>query len=270
MLQLSIAIITWNSARHIRECLESVLESTTHLSHEIILVDNGSTDQTREILTSYQELPQLRTIFLPANLGVAGGRNRCIREAQGKYIWLLDVDTVVNQEAVHTMFTYMEAHPECGICGCKLINRYGMVQDSCRRLPSLSYKINNVLSSILNKYSLFAVLQKKIDDKNQTQFYRKEIAAPDPVEVEYLIGACQMIRREVIAEVGELDEHIFYGSEDADYCLRASRKGWKIIFLPTVCFVHDYQQITNRKIISKMGFIHAKSLFYFFRKHKRF
>lgn len=105
---------------------------------------------------------------------------------------------------------------------------------------------------------------------NEGQFYHAAMAGDNAFEVEYVIGACQLIRREVISDVGYLDDNIFYGPEDADYCLRARLAGWKIVYLPYVSFMHDYQQMTNKRLFSKMSFIHLKSLIYFFIKHKRF
>ena len=102
----------------------------------------------------------------------------------------------------------------------------------------------------------------------KTQFYRDRFDEKQGFEVEYVIGACQMIRREAFKEVGLLDEHIFYGPEDADFCIRLHQKGWKIYFLPYVSIIHEYQQISRKKFFSKMSYIHLKGLLYFFWKHK--
>lgn len=270
MTELSIILITWNSERFVSDCLASVFESSKHISREIILVDNGSTDTTRQLIEPYTRFPEFTFIPKSKNSGVAKARNIGIQQAKGQYIWLLDIDTIVNQEAVTALMNFISVNKVCGICGCKLMNSRNEIQDSCRKYPSLRYKILNVLGSILAKCNLAKELENPINRLNRTQFYRKQMNEATPFEVEYIIGACQLIRKEVIGQIGLLDEHIFYGPEDADFCLRAREKGWKIVYLPAVSFLHEYQQITSKRLFSYMSWIHTKALFYFFWKHKRF
>lgn len=268
MEKISIILLTWNAEYYFKNCLNSVLESSKELNREILIIDNGSTDTTVQLIQSY--LPSDEIIFIANknNEGVAKARNIGLKHAKGEYIWFLDIDTVVNPESVYAMIDYMNNHPDCGICGCKLINSAGEVQDSCRKYPSFRYKLNNVLSSFLAKLPFTNTLKNNIDNENQSQFYRKEMLSLTPFGVEYIIGACQLIRKEVVDQVGYLDEHIFYGPEDADFCLRAHQKGWKVVYLPQVSFIHEYQQITNKRLFSRMSLLHTRALFYFFRKHK--
>lgn len=270
MKELSIIILTWNSEMYFQNCIMSVLESTCDYDKEIIIIDNGSTDKTISMIESY--LPSNDIVFFSneKNEGVAKARNLGINKSKGKYIWILDVDTVVNKEAISTLIHYIKEHPDCGICGCKLMNSLGNIQDSCRKYPSFKYKCYNVLSSLYGKCSLTRKLKTQVDEKNESQFYRRQISSSEPFEVDYVIGACQIVRKEVFYMVGLLDEHIFYGPEDADFCLRANRKGWKVIYLPQVSFIHEYQQMTNKRLFSRMSWIHIKALFYFFKKHNRF
>lgn len=270
MKELSIILLTWNSARFFTSCIHSVLESTKGYDREIILIDNGSTDSTRQMIEPYLSLPDITFIPNSKNEGVAKARNRGISKAKGKYIWLLDIDTVVNKGAITALMEYMRNRQDCGICGCKLRNSEGDVQDSCRKYPSFRYKRDNVLSSLYGKLPFARTLKEKTDRRNQSQFYRQEMASGEAFDVEYIIGACQLIRRQVVEEAGLLDEHIFYGPEDADFCLRANAKGWKVTYLPYVSFIHEYQQMTNKRLISRMSWLHTKALFYFFRKHKQY
>ena len=264
---LSVIIITWNSKQYVKDCIVSVLDSCRNISSEIIVVDNGSTDNTKEIIKSFHSE---RITLLPQNenLGVARARNIGIKQAKGRYIWILDIDTVVNSETIQVMLHFMEETPRCGICACKLINSDGEVQDSCRKLPTIRYKINNVLETVLSRFPGFSSLKRRIHTRNESQFYRKEINAQLPFEVEYVIGACQVIRQKVFDDVGLFDEKIFYGPEDADFCLRAKEKKWHVFCIPAYTIIHEYQRMTNKKLISKMSWIHAKALFYYFLKHK--
>ena len=164
---------------------------------------------------------------------------------------------------------YMRRTPDCGVCGCKLVHSSGEVQDSCRRFPFLRFKIVNVLTGYSKHHAFPQRWKRKLEKINHSQFYVNKREGKEAFEVDYLIGACQMIRREVIAKVGELDEKIFYGPEDADYCLRARRAGWKVCYLPYVSFIHDYQRVTNRNFFTGMGAKHLKALLYFWWKYKR-
>lgn len=268
MTQLSIILLTWNAERHLTACIDSLLQSVATISHEVIVVDNGSTDRTLALLQPYVDHGHIRLLKQPQNRGVSQGRNIGIRESKGDYIWLLDIDTVVNPAAVTALCDFMVQHPTCGICGCKLYDAYGEVQDSCRKLPSLRYKTYNVLSSLLNRFNGFNQLKRRIETANASQFYHQQMQGELPFEAEYIIGACQMIRREAMEQVGLLDEKIFYGPEDADYCLRMWQAGWSVYYLPQLSFFHDYRRMTNKKLLSRMSFIHIKALIYFFWKHR--
>lgn len=270
MKELSIILLTWNSERYLQDCLRSVLESTREHDREIIIVDNGSTDATLAMIGAFLPTETILLLSNKKNEGVAKARNLGISKSCGEYIWILDIDTVVNKDATTGLMDYIKTHAACGICGCKLQNSIGEVQDSCRKYPSFNYKCNNVLSSLFGKFPFTRKLKAQVDKKNESQFYRQQMAASIPFEVDYIIGACQLVRREVFEQIGLLDERIFYGPEDADFCLRANQKGWKVVYLPQVSFIHEYQQMTNKRLLTRMSWIHAKALVYFFVKHRRF
>ena len=264
--QLSVVIITWNAEQDAKKCLDSVMEAIVMRPTEVIVVDNGSTDNTRAILESYGE--RINLILLKKNNGVAVARNIGMATAKGEFIWILDVDTIVNREAVDGMLEYIENHPECGLCACRLQSEGGDVQDSCRKLPYPKHKIRNLLSAKTGKMTFTGKFNEKIKKQNESQFYRKELQSGEPFEAEYVIGACQIFRKEILDEVGFLDEKIFYGPEDADFCLRISRKGYKVVCLPAFHIIHHYNRISNKKIFSRMSYLHLKGLVYFYAKHK--
>lgn len=265
-MDLSIVLITWNSERYVSKCIESVFSASSGLEYELILVDNGSIDDTLNILESFGISDIVK---LSENKGVAYARNIGMQKAKGRFVLLLDIDTEINRDALLSMIRYSESNYSCGICACKLYNSRYEIQDSCRKIPVFRDKFFNVLLSVLSKMHINC-LYRKVSAMNEGQFYHAAMAGDNAFEVEYVIGACQLIKREVISDVGYLDDNIFYGPEDADYCLRARLAGWKIVYLPYVSFMHDYQQMTNKRLFSKMSFIHLKSLIYFFIKHKRF
>lgn len=266
-MDLSIILITWNSERYVSKCIESVIHASSGLEYEIILVDNGSKDATLNIAEGYGISDIVR---LSKNKGVAYARNIGMRKAKGRLVLLLDIDTEISREALLSMIGYSESDSLCGICACKLYNSRREIQDSCRKIPKFRYKFFNVLLSVFAKMHIGGFIYNKISEKNEDQFYHIAMASDSAFNVEYVIGACQLIKREVISDIGYLDDNIFYGPEDADYCLRARLAGWKIVYLPYVSFMHDYQQMTNKRLFSRMSFVHLKSLIYFFIKHKRF
>lgn len=260
-MELSVVLISWNSERYVADCLDALVSATVGLEREVVWVDNGSTDRTREILEPYLSRENILLIPLTQNLGVARARNLGIQRSTGKMVLLLDVDTRITREALRAMIEYLTYHPDCGLCGCKLFDERGDVQMSCRRYPSLRYKLYNVLERFTDA--------NWVRESNRSQFYAERMAGNEPFEVEYLIGACQLIRRELFERIGLLDGRIFYGPEDADFCLRANEAGWKVCYLPNVSFLHAYQRMTGKRLFSRMSWIHIKSLFYFFFKHLR-
>ena len=261
MKDVSVILITWNSERYVQPCLNAVLQAVKGFMYEILIIDNGSTDATLSLLEAYED-ERVHLYRYEENRGIACARNVGLQRATGNFIWILDIDTLPTSAAWQGMFDFMHAHSDCGICACQLFHASGELQDSCRRYPSLRYKILNVLSAICPSPQLARL--------NESQFYHVAMQGEEPFEVEYVIGACQVIRREVVQEIGLLDNRIFYGPEDADYCLRAHRAGWKVFYLPQFAFRHDYQRMTNKRLFSRMSWLHLRALLYFFRKHRRF
>lgn len=244
-MRLSVVLISWNSLPYLKACLDSLQFMQKWESTEIIWVDNGSTDGAAQFIK--KNYPDIRYIILPENRGVAYARNRGIEKTSGKYVLLLDDDTIANKEAVYGMCAYMDFHPETGICGCRLTNSQNEVQKSDKKYPGIGVKCRNILRK---------------NEKNEVP-----VAECEP---EYLIGACQLIRREAIDAAGLLDEHIFYGPEDADFCLRVRNCGFKIAYLPQFSIIHHWKRVTNRNIFSRLAFKHIRALFYFYKKHHRY
>lgn len=267
-MKLSVILITWNSEKDVKQCIDSVLDTIEGIDSEIIVVDNGSSDATLPLLKTFGN--KIRLFQHARNLGVAKARNRAMKEAVGDFIWILDVDTIVNREALDAMVDHLENNCNTGICACKLISLEGVVQNSCRKLPTLRLKLLNAGMALFSKLPLTSGIQDYFGQLNKRQFYQKEKEGKTPFEVGYVIGACQLFRRETLESAGFLDEKIFYGPEDADFCLRIRKTGRKVMFLPFVFIIHHYQRITTKRIFSRMSLIHLWAILYFSWKHKRF
>ena len=248
MKRLSIIILTWNQRETTFACLQSLRSFIAQPDVEVIVVDNGSADGTVELLQNH--FPTLTLLINKKNRGVASARNKGLRVAQGEYILILDNDTIANDEAIEGMLSYMATHPQTGLCACKLVDETGQVQASFKAFPSVWIKMHNALNR--NKHSSFTV-----------------VPINQPFEPTYVIGACQLIRKKVADEVGMLDERIFYGPEDADYCLRIAKKGFKIIYLPQYTIIHYWRRATTGKLFSRLAWKHFCGLCYFYIKYKR-
>ena len=248
MVQLSIVIITWNQLSYLRDCLCSLQPVMQRKDVEVIVVDNGSEDGTCQYLTV--NYPQIYLHINDCKKGLAYARNRGLELAQGKKVLFLDNDTVVNENAISGMEIYLDEHSKVGLCACRLVDSNSQVQDSFKPFPGLWLKIKNVLG-----------ITKTNAPDLQT--------VTSPIEPVYVIGACQMIRREVIERIGLLDENIFYGPEDADYCMRIAAEGWKVVYLPQYTIVHHWRRATNKKLFSRLAWKHFCALCYFYAKYKR-
>ena len=248
---VSIIILTWNSEQHIGTCLASLERGLGTFSSEVIVIDNGSSDRTRSIIR--EALPGVRLVSNPENRGVAPARNQGIRLAQGKYVLILDDDTVVQPGALDCLIRYMEDQPGTGLCGPRLTGADGELQLSCRRFPTLIDKLARRLPSILG--------QEIARKAEMADWDHRTIR-----DVDYVIGACQVIRRRALQEVGLLDERIFYGPEDVDICLRLQQAGWRVVYNPDAVVVHEERRISLSPG-SGLVWKHICGLGYYFWKH---
>ncbi len=250
-LKASIVVLTWNSVGLLRTCLFSLSRSLIFYPYEIIVVDNGSRDLTPASLR--EEFPLMRLITNRRNRGVAPARNQGIRVARGEYIILLDSDTVVEPGAFDRLVAYLDKHPEVGLCGPKLVDPGGQLQLSCRLFPTLGDKLTR---------RFFPAWTQRVSPEVEMADWDHNSGR----EVDYVIGACQVIRREALVEVGLLDEWIFYGPEDIDLCLRMHKAGWRVVYNPEAVVVH-YEQRVARSLFSSLGWRHLWGVVYYFCKH---
>ena len=252
-MRLSIVILTCNQSAYTLRCLASLTPyMQAHGDAEVVLVDNGSTDGTAAAIAAerYSWCSRLRMIRLGSNRGVAAGRNVGLQESDGEVLMILDNDTIVTAEAIDALVGYVTDHRDVGIAAPRLLSPAGEVQDSAKPFPGLSIKLRNVLGLRARTAST-------------------PPSAANAADPYYVIGACQVMRREVMQRVGLLDEHIFYGPEDADYCARVRAAGFAIRYLPHITIVHDWQRATTRRVLSPLGRRHIAALLYFYRKHRR-
>jgi len=210
MIDVSIIVVTYNSETDIPECLRSLESTKGSLSVEITLVDNHSSDRTVNLIRS--EWSKLHLITNELNVGFPAANNLAIPLATGRYILLLNPDTIVLPGALETIVRYMDEHPNCGICGPRLVNMNGV------EAPALFEP--GILQSI-SRYGRLKNLQ--------YYFLNKERLV--------VSGACLAFRRQLVSEVGLLDPQLFW-AEDGDFCIRARKVGYEVRNVPGATVIH--------------------------------
>ncbi len=255
-LDLSICIPTLQAKTLLHDCLQSIEANTHTPKFEIIVVDNNSQDGTVEMLR--EEFPSVCLIVNSSNLGFAKPINQAIQRSQGRYVLLLNNDTLILDSALDQLVQFADARPEVGICGPKVLNRDGSLQKQCRRSFATPWDLFcyfSGLSTIFPKSSLFARYLMTYKDEN-------EIHAADAIS-----GSCMLIRREVLDQIGLFDERFFAYQEDADFCFRAKHAGWQIYYYPQVQIVHYASHGGSRVNPYRSIFEWHRSYFLYYRKN---
>jgi len=256
MSDISICIISYNTRQLLADCLRSIQASSTHRSYEIIITDNGSKDGSLEMLRT--EFPEVQVICNVSNLGYTVPMNQALRLALGRYLVQLNPDTLVQPGLFDTLADYLEANPQVGILSPKVLNRDGTLQYQCRRSAArpwdaLSYMLH--LDRFFPKSQRFGGYLMTYMDANATH------------EAEAVSGSCMMIRRDVVEGIGYLDEAIFAYQEDAEFCFRARKAGWKVVYLPTASIIHFGGQGGSKNQPYRGVIEWHRSYFYYYRKH---
>jgi len=225
-IKLSIIIVNYNVKKLLKGCIKSIYETIKNIEYEVIVIDNNSSDGSVEMLKN--EFPQVKIIENTENKGFAAANNQGINVSRGKYILLLNPDTIVLPNAINTMLEFMDNRAEAGAVGCKILNPDGTLQSSCRNFPS-------ILIILYDSIGLHRVFSKsKIVSRYYLRYWdHDEIRVVDSVK-----GACLMIRQEVIKKVGLLDERFFLFGEEVDWCRRIKENGWKVFFTPNAQIIH--------------------------------
>jgi hypothetical protein len=252
MNDVSIVIVNWNTKDFLKKCLDSVYSHINGISFEVLVVDNASSDGSVEMVKN--RFLQVRLIINDKNLGFARANNQAIRISNGRYLLLLNSDTVVLKDTILEMVRFMDSHPRAGIAGSKLLNPDATLQLSCYNIPTLRrvFFEYTFLSRILPFNSGEIILHFK---------HNKE------KEVGYVSGACFMIRKRLLDEIGLLDERFFMFAEEADLCLRAHKRRWKVFFIPQAEVIHYGRQSVINYGLSAMSGIKWRSNRIFFIKH---
>lgn len=254
-MDVSIVIVNWNTSDILRDCLSSIFEQTYNIEYEIIVVDNASTDGSVEMVR--REFPQVVLIENSGNRGFAAANNQGIAVAKGRYVLLLNSDTIVLDNAIAKSVAFADANPEAAVAGCRVLNSDRTLQRTCFMFPS----ILNMLLSSSYLYKLFP---------KSTFFGRERMTwwdRNDVREVDAVTGCFMLVKREAVEQVGLMDERFFMYGEETDWCYRFKQAGWKMVFTPDAEIIHLGGQ-SSKKVAVEMSLQLRGSILHFFKKHR--
>jgi hypothetical protein len=250
-VDLSIVIVNWNTRDLLRECLGSIFETVADTSFEVIVVDNGSSDGSAEMVRS--EFPTVQVIANTRNLGFARANNQAIRASRGDQLLLLNSDAALTTGAATHLMRCLSTHPEAAAAGARLVNPDGSFQWSFANFPSL-----------LGETILLTGLSRLICAPTYPSYPEAQSLLTRPVD--WVSGACMMIRRVALDSVGLLDAGYFMYTEETDWCFRATRAGWRIFYVPDARVIHGSGQSAGKAPERKRAQLYRSKL-RFFRKH---
>lgn len=221
---LSISLVNTNNKALLHECLKSLFCTQHGVEFETIVVDNVSTDGSVAMVR--EAFPQVRLIINDSRKGFGANHNQAIAASGGRFVLVLNEDTVVKPGALRSMVDFLEAHRDVAAVGCRLENPDGTLQPSCYKFPSPA-------RAIAENLLLVAAFP------NNRFFGDYRAWSHDAVRyVDFVSGAAIMVRREAIQAVGTFDERFFIYAEETDWCYRMARAGWKVAFVPDGTIVH--------------------------------
>jgi GT2 family glycosyltransferase len=225
-LDVSVVIVSWNTREILRGCLRSVFDQTRAASLEVIVIDNDSRDGSAEMVRA--DFPAVKLIANQHNRGFAAACNQGMRLASARYILLLNPDTVVLDDAISRCIRYADLHPDVGVVGCQVLENESRISPTGFSFPSPLnvFLALSGLSRLFPRSRLFGRPELSWWDRSTEQ------------DVDVVTGMFMLVRREAIAQVGLMDEAYFVYSEEADWCYRFAKAGWRRVFTPAAKIVH--------------------------------
>lgn len=247
--ELSIIIVSYNVRQLLVDCLRSIEHSAQDIAYEIIVIDNASTDGSVAMVR--KSFPHVQVIANQENAGFARANNQGYEISKGKFILLLNPDTVVRQGSLNAVLEFMRTTADAGMVGCRLLNPDGSLQKSIRKYPSVADHIRKALF---------------LDNLYTTIFMRNIYYGKIAVKIDYAAGAFLFVRRAALEEMHLLNPLFFMYAEEKDLALRLLKRGWFTYFVPFAEIVHYGGQSTS-KIAAKMFLELQRSQVKYFVQH---
>ncbi|MDD3248829.1 MAG: glycosyltransferase family 2 protein [Smithellaceae bacterium] len=243
-MEISFVIVNWNTKDLLRGCLDSIAKTVGSLSHEIIVVDNASSDGSADMLA--REYPSVQVIANSKNRGFGAANNQAFAVMKGKYALLINTDAVLTEGAVEKLWRFAEAHPRAAIVCGQLLNADGSKQNSIAAFPTL-------LSLCLNT----SLLEYLFPGRYPSKRYEHR----EPLEIESAIGACMMVRGQALMEVSYFDERYFFFFEETDLAFAMKQAGWSVYQVPDAHIYHFQGQSIGHNTQSRIEFYRSRYQF---------
>lgn len=250
-MEISFIINNYNTKGLLKQCIRGIRQFPPSVAYEIIVVDNASADGSAEMVR--RDFPDVRLFASRENLGHHKGNNLGMRNSTGKYVVIINTDIAVTDDAFDRMYRYMESHPECALLGPKLKNPDGSVQMSCMRFPRL-------MTPFYRRYlGWLPGVKKKLDDYLMADFDHASTK-----EVDWILGACEMVRQSAIEKAGYMDENLFMYFGDVAWCKEFWQAGYKVVYYPGAEIIHYHKrESATSGIFSRVFWIHIIDWFKF-------
>ncbi len=251
MPQVSVIIVSYNVRGFLENLLASLRKALARIDSEIIVIDNFSDDDTVDILKKSH--PEIKLIENRTNVGFGRANNQAVKASSGKYLLLINPDSVVEENTVEEMLKFLDSHPDAGAAGCRILNADGSLQQACRRsFPTPWVALSKIfgLSALFPKSKLFGRY-------NLTYLDPKEVH-----EVDAISGSFMFMERSVFDEVGGFDEDYFMYAEDIDLCFKIKQAGYKVYYTPATNIIHFKGESTRSSSFNRTyEFYRAMSIF---------
>ena len=254
-MDLSTVIVNYKSRRALIDCLGSLELDTAGIAREIVVVDNHPADGTLQVLA--ERFPKVRGIANDENVGFARAVNQGIAATTGQYVLVINPDCFVEQGSIPALMGYLRTHPRTGVVGPRMVGEDGSLQYSARSFP-------DHFTFLFNRYSLLTRLFPR--NRYIRRYLLLDWDHRSVRSVDWLSGACLLVRRAAIDQVGPMDEAYFMFNEDVDWCRRMRQGGWDVVYVPEALIHHDIGA-SRRKVSTKVIVERHRGMIHYFHKY---
>jgi hypothetical protein len=262
-MDVSVTIVNWNRAALLEQCLRSVFATPGTVEYEVIVLDNGSHDDSVRMVRA--RFPEVRLIVNSRNVGYGSAQNQAMAAARGRYVLMLNNDATVGPDTVPALVRLMDEHPAVGACGCpegRQVSLGTATSGAFRKFPSLGRTMMENVWAVIRPPRSWDVgwLARPVH-----RWMGEELGCADVLEVAWIVGALLVVRRDVMAQVGGFDGRFFLFDEDADLCRRIGSAGWIVAFTTKTSFSH--QGGASSALRSDIEKVRGESRALYFRKY---
>ena len=254
-MDLSCIIVNYQQSESLKGCLNSIYQTIQEIDFEVIIIDNSQEDLGLQSLK--ENYPKVQIVYNPTNVGFSKANNQAAKIARGKFLFILNPDTILKEQAINSMFKHIRSNLEIGVLGPKVLNPDGSLQYSCRRYPTL-------WTGLFNRYSIFSRLFPQ--NRFTRRYLMLDFEHNETSPVDWLSGCCLMIPKSVFEEVNGFDENYFLFNEDIDLCRMLNQSGKKVIYFPEAKVIHKVST-SNSKTTSRVIIQRHLGMMYYFKKH---